>query len=57
MKKIRCILGLHKYDKSKEKKSLIYEKKGEYFYRYDNECIYCGHHKTEIHSFGGSKQK
>lgn len=55
MKKIRCILGLHKYDKSKEKKSLIYEKNGEYFYRYDNECIYCSHHKTEIHSFGGAR--
>ena len=56
MKKIRCIFGIHKYDKSKEQFTLVFEDKGEQFYRFDNECIYCGHPKTEIISFGGDKK-
>lgn len=54
-KKLRCIIGAHKYDKGKEKSTLVFEDRGEQFYRFDNECIYCGHHKTEIHSFGGAR--
>ena len=56
MKKIRCVFGIHKYDKNKEKSTLIFEERGEQFYRFDNKCIYCGHEKCYIHSFGGDKK-
>lgn len=55
-KKLRCIIGLHKYEKKKEKSTLVFEDRGEQFYRFDNECVFCGHHKCEIMSFGGEKK-
>lgn len=56
MKKIRCVFGIHKYDKDKESSTLVFEDRGEQFYRFDNKCIYCGHEKCYIQSFGGDKK-
>ena len=57
MKKIRCIFGIHKYNEEKETATLVFEDRGEQFYRFDNDCIYCGHHKCYIQSFGGSDDR
>ena len=56
--RIRCLLGFHQYDKDKERSYLIFEERGESFYRIENECIYCGKKHCKILSFptGGGKR-
>lgn len=50
-KKFRCLLGLHQYDRKNEKSMLVFEDRGESFYKIENKCIHCGKTKVEIISF------
>lgn len=48
MKRIGCLLGIHKYYNSNKTSWLINEVNGEYYFCEQNACIYCGHTKSRI---------
>lgn len=48
LKNIRCLFGLHKYDKKKSRSSLIREGESEYDFCIEDVCENCGKVRHKI---------
>ena len=48
MKRIRCMVGIHKYYDSNKKSWFVAEVSGRYYFCEQNACIYCNHVKSKL---------